>query len=111
MKKFLLFGLLVPVIYFNACKKCYHCQNTCQHCTGIGTVGHDSLGYITQVLCNDSFGTTAEYNTTIDTLIAHGFACTAAASTYSQDYCVYKDGEQPYMNYYDRGGRVPCNLK
>src|SRR5579862_5487008 len=111
MRKLLFLGLLLPLIYWSSCKKCYHCQNTCQVCTGIDTVGLDSLAYVSQIICNDSFATSTQYTTLIDTLVAHGFACKSANSTYSQDYCVYKDGEQSYMNYYDKGGRVPCNLK
>jgi hypothetical protein len=107
MKKALfVVSLFAVIIYSAGCKKCYTCKNSCVLCAATYN-GHT----FTQVLCNDSFSTTSEYNAAIAADTSLGYRCTTTTSTYNYDFCVNKPGEQDYPAYFDHGGRAPCVAK
>ena len=108
MKKALfVVSLFAVIIYSAGCKKCYTCSNRCVLCTATYN-GHT----FTQVLCNDSFGTTSEFNAAIAADTNLGYKCNATSSTYNFDFCENQPGVKAGdTSYYNHGGRAPCTVK
>lgn len=133
MKKYLrltpLFVLLLPLLYFTGCKKCYTCKDTCMMCLYTHPAADtiyklDSLTWtyviakidtvtVTDSLihCTDYFGTMAQYDSAIAQDEEMGAPCYPHNPTYSHNFCTTDPGIQQYTNYYDKGGAAPCNPK
>ena len=103
---FFAFCLLAVAFSFSACKKCFHCYNSCQQCA-VTINSH----VFTKTLCVDSFASKAEFDAAIahDTTI--GYVCAATAPTYDYNFCVNQPGEKSYPSYFDRGQRATCDEK
>lgn len=102
-------SLLVAIIIvtgFSSCKKCYKCVNECVSCSI--TVNSNVF---THTLCTDSFDTQAAYNAAIAADTGLGYTCLASSPTYEYEFCSTKEGEEQYLNYFNRGNRLKCTEK
>lgn len=111
MKKALLAAFaLTMIVSIYGCKKCYTCKNECTNCAIVVNGNTFQRTY-----CSTD---TAYANTTISAYradvaadSASGYTCTVITSTYEDDYCTNKPGEDPYKTYYNAGGKVFCSEK
>lgn len=107
MKNLLLALIAVTfIISFSACKKCFHCYNSCQQC--VITINNRNFY---ETLCVDSFNSKAEFDAAIAADTALGYVCGPTASTYDYEYCTNQPGKDSYLNYYTKGGRATCEEK
>lgn len=102
----LVFLSVTAMCILPSCKKCYNCYNDCVQCSI--TVGSNSFS---QVLCSDSFDNQANYQAAITASQSAGYTCSKTESTYSFNYCISKDGDEFYQNYFNKNKRVTCDEK
>lgn len=109
MKKALLAGFaLIMMVFMYGCKKCYTCKNECTRCAIVINGNTFQQTYCTT---DTTFSNVAEYKSYIAQDSSDGYTCTVVGSTYEDEYCTNKPGEDPYKNYYNAGGKVSCTEK
>lgn len=99
-------AIFTVMLSFSACKKCYHCYNSCQQCS-IVINSHT----FTNTYCVDSFATKAQFDAAISADTAIGYTCAETAPTYEFDYCANQAGKESYLNYFNKSNRATCNEK
>ncbi|MCS6935717.1 MAG: hypothetical protein NZM35_11315 [Chitinophagales bacterium] len=65
----------------------------------------------TQLLCSDSFENKNSYQAAITAAKGAGFNCSQTEPTYSFRYCISKEGDEFYQQYFNKNQRVTCEEK
>ena len=109
MKKVLLACLtLTMMVALYGCKKCYTCQNECTNCSLVVNGHTFQRNYCST---DTPYANMSAYRAAVSADSANGYTCVTIASTYTDDYCTNKPGEDPYKTYFNAGGKITCAEK